>query len=423
MFTQPDAAYYSWIKFPLETVKRFVALCGSTTFTILLSVYRHPNRTVFLLTGLEVARFMRDVAAKAYNLDSRTSAGNTALSTWLFHSLRVGAIFVVASYDGFYSTPTQILRWKSDAFMVYRRNITYLSDQLNRAIMLAAYGHQNHSWESIPDRREPFTVEMLNAMHDGTFGQHDHLSLFACCRDWFGSGMYTGYRRTEFCQDSSRTVAMRDTFKNTKAFCLPDVTWQLTNGTRLEGADCLNYPCSTISKGWLRWRTQKNGDNGDKRMFTQPDADNYSWIKFLYSIVKRFVALRGPTDCTYPLSAYRHSNGKVYMLTAVDVERVMREVAARVYNLDPSTPAGRSALQKWSCHSLRVGACVLLHTMGFTEPQIKWILRWKSDAFMRYLRNITNLSDKHTTALNLAAHGRQNPNFSINDEGEQPNVL
>jgi hypothetical protein len=101
----------------------------------------------------------------------------------------------------------------------------------------------------------------------------------------------------------------------------------------------------------------------------------------------------------------------------------MRDVAAKVYNLDPTTPVGKTALQKWSCHSLRVGACVLLHTMGFTEPQIKWILRWKSDAFMVYLRNITNLSDKHTHAFNLAAHGRQNPTFSINDEGEQPNVL
>jgi hypothetical protein len=278
-------------------------------------------------------------------------------------------------------------------------------------------------WEAMPERREPFTVEMLNAMHDGTFGQHAHESLFACCRDWFGSGMYTGYRRTEFCQDSSHTVAIRDDFGNTKAFCLPDVTWQLTNGTRLEGADCLNYPCSAISKGWLRWRTQKNGDNGDTRMFTQPDAADYSWIKFLYSIVKRFVALRSPTDFDHPLAAYRHSNGKVYMLTAVDVERVIREVAARVYNLDPSTPAGRKALQKWSCHSLRVGACVLLHTMGFTEPQIKWILRWRSDAFMTYLRNITNLSDKHTNALNLAAQGHPTLNFSINDEGEQPNVL
>jgi hypothetical protein len=196
---------------------------------------------------------------------------------------------------------------------------------------------------------------------------------------------------------------MRDIYKDTKAFCLGDVTWQLADGTRLEGAQCLEHPCPTIIKGWLRWRTQKNGDNGDKRMFTQSNADNYSWIKFLYSIVKRFVALCGPTDLITPLSVYKHPNGNVYLLTAVDVERVMRDVAARVYNLDPTTPTGKAALQKWSCHSLRVGACVLLHTMGFTEPQIKWILRWRSDAFMVYLRNITNLSDNHTHAFNLAA--------------------
>jgi hypothetical protein len=158
-------------------------------------------------------------------------------------------------------------------------------------------------------------------------------------------------------------------------------------------------------------------------MFTQPDAANYSWIKFLYSIVERFVVLRGATDLTTPLSVYRHTSGAVYLLTAVDVEVVMRRVAAKVYHLDPSTTAGKTALQKWSCHSLRVGACVLLHTMGFTEPQIKWILRWKSDAFMAYSRNITNLPDKHTNAFNLAAQGPPNPTFSINVEGEQPNVL
>jgi hypothetical protein len=56
--------------------------------------------------------------------------------------------------------------------------------------------------------------------------------------------------------------------------------------------------------------------------------------------------------------------------------------------------------------------------MGSTETQIKWILRWKSDAFMVYLRNITKFSDMHNSAFNLAAHGPPTPAFSINDEGE-----
>ena len=306
-------------------------------------------------------------------------------------------------------------RWETNPLMVpgtttYFKELKGLYDELQR-------------WEALPNRREPFTVEMLNAMHEGTFGHHDHASLFCCCRDWFGSGMYTGYRRTEFCQDSSRTTAMLDIFGNTKAFCLGDVTWQLRDGKRLIGAACLDYSRLDISKGWLCWRTQKNGANGEIRMFTQPDADNYSWIKFMYSIVRRFVALCGSTDFTTHLSVYRAASGVTHLLTAVDVERTMRQVAAKVYNLEPTTKTGKEALQLWSCHSLRVGACVLLHTMNFTAPQIKWLLRWKSDAFMVYLRNIANLSDKHCYASNMAAQGSQIIPFSINDDGEQPNVL
>jgi hypothetical protein len=50
----------------------------------------------------------------------------------------------------------------------------------------------------------------------------------------------------------------------------------------------------------------KNKENGERRLFTQPDeAADHGWIKFLYSIVKRFVALRGLDDKTTPLSVYR----------------------------------------------------------------------------------------------------------------------
>jgi hypothetical protein len=98
---------------------------------------------------------------------------------------------------------------------------------------------------------------------------------------------------------------MLDIYDDTKAFCLRDVTWQLAEGTRLEGAQCLAHFRSDIRKGWLRWRTQKNGDNGNQCMFTQLDKATYSGINFLYGIVKRFVALRGLTDFTAPLSVYR----------------------------------------------------------------------------------------------------------------------
>jgi hypothetical protein len=79
----------------------------------------------------------------------------------------------------------------------------------------------------------------------------------------------------------------------------------------------------------------------------------------------------------------------------------MRTIASVVYNLDPKIH--KKELQLWSSHSYRVGACVLLHGMGYQAHQIKFLLRWKSDAFMDYLRNLAVLCDAHHQHMDAAA--------------------
>ena len=79
----------------------------------------------------------------------------------------------------------------------------------------------------------------------------------------------------------------------------------------------------------------------------------------------------------------------------------MRAVASKTFHLHPTND--RDALRLWSSHSLRVGACVLLHAMGFPPQDIKWLLRWMSDAFMAYLRNTAVLSQRQNQALDKAA--------------------
>ena len=96
-----------------------------------------------------------------------------------------------------------------------------------------------------------------------------------------------------------------------------------------------------------------------------------------------------------------HGESAPRFITATDIEKTMRASAARVYNLHPIKD--KVALQKWSAHSLRVGACVILHTMGHTESQIQWLLRWRSLAFMLYLRNVAILADQHHQTLDKAA--------------------
>eukprot|EP00957_Ditylum_brightwellii_P206074 15346661-Ditylum_brightwellii.AAC.2 len=54
---------------------------------------------------------------------------------------------------------------------------------------------------------------------------------------------------------------------------------------------------------------------------------------------------------------------------------------------------------KWfSSHSIRIGACVLLHSSGKDGDFIKLRLRWKSGTSRLYLMSATLLSDQHYQA-------------------------
>ena len=104
-----------------------------------------------------------------------------------------------------------------------------------------------------------------------------------------------------------------------------------------------------------------------------------------------------------PLSVYQHStleSSKPVILNIANarVENALRAAASQAYNLDPTQH--RKQLQIWSAHSLRVGACATLYTKGFSEMEIKFLLRWKSNAFMTYLRNLAVTSRRHNDALN-----------------------
>jgi len=254
-------------------------------------------------------------------------------------------------------------------------------------------------WEKVPDRREPFTAEMLAAMSDtATFGQHAPDSSWAACQDWFHLGLRLGLRLSEWAQNDGASLSSpaRDIYDDAKAFCLNDFRFELKNRRRLTGAAVLEVPVEDLRKCWVKFRTQKNGENGEEKILTKQA------LAIVYRIIQRFVALRGSADTTTPLAIFKDpATGQAQFITASIIESTMRTLAAHVYQLDPVKD--RAALQLWSAHSLRVGACVILHTMGFTGSQIKFLLRWKSDAFLTYLRNVALMSDRQDEAIDRAA--------------------
>jgi hypothetical protein len=114
-------------------------------------------------------------------------------------------------------------------------------------------------------------------------------------------------------------------------------------------------------------------------------------------IFQQFIHLLGWEATSTPLAIYQTESGDIRLITATDINVAMRAAATAVYGLDPTKHA--KDLQLWPLHSLRVGACVVLHAHGFTGPQIQFLLRWKSDVFMAYLRNLGFLAMQQNVAL------------------------
>ena len=261
-------------------------------------------------------------------------------------------------------------------------------------------------WEKVPNRREPFTLEMLMDMHENFASSGlGPDSLLAALVDWFEVGLFAGSRLSEWAQDAYHEKInnyKKDVRDETRAFTLLDFRFEDGNRGRYSALEASKADVP-MAKCWTTYRTQKNGQNGEERLQTRnPRTGGKCFVSAILRIIRRFTRLVGETDTTTPLSVYQcPARQEILLITSIDIEKEMRSVAARVYKLDPIKDA--EALQRWSSHSLRVGACVILHSMGITETQLKWLLRWRSDAFMVYLRNTAILANAQYETLDKAS--------------------
>jgi hypothetical protein len=120
---------------------------------------------------------------------------------------------------------------------------------------------------------------------------------------------------------------------------------------------------TSLKRAIITFRTQKNGDNGETRVFTANTSNTrLCFVRLIFHIFRQFIRLVG-WEYDTPLCIYRETTGAICLITATNIKSAMRAAAAAVYNLCPSK--NRAELQRWSAHSLRVGACVILHAMGF----------------------------------------------------------
>jgi hypothetical protein len=102
-------------------------------------------------------------------------------------------------------------------------------------------------------------------------------------------------------------------------------------------------------------------------------------------------------DDNHPLAVFTESgvaNGNLAFIRPTHINNALHHVATAVYNItDPKD------LARFSSHSIRVGACVALHAAGVQQQDIKFALRWKSDSFYSYLRNLPCQSTRMAQAV------------------------
>jgi hypothetical protein len=256
-------------------------------------------------------------------------------------------------------------------------------------------------WESVPNRREPFTLPMYNIIAATAKQQSDITTLEVAMANWTLCNLYAGCRGIEWAQTSTTqapiSMYLRNRFNNAYAFTLSDVKCSTTCNQRLTMYQVLQNP-SKVGKIHLRFEEQKNGDNGEWKLFVRnTNNTNLCFINAFLQILQRYHLLTDG-NLKNPLSIYRAPTGTVYNITTADVERTLRATAASLFHLDPQKH--KSDLQLWSAHSLRVGACTTLYANGFNDTEIKFLLRWKSNAFMTYLRNLTVTSRRQNNAMN-----------------------
>jgi hypothetical protein len=112
-------------------------------------------------------------------------------------------------------------------------------------------------------------------------------------------------------------------------------------------------------------------------------------------LVLRAKRLNQPDDMH--IAVYKTKKGKVIYLTGNKIAELLRKAVKEVR---PDTTSDK--LKRYSAHSLRVWACILLEEAGKLPDYIKKKLKWLGDSFRMYLRYTAIIQHQHVDLL-LAA--------------------
>jgi len=261
---------------------------------------------------------------------------------------------------------------------------------------------------TMPDLRDPYSLDMHETLMARNRSTNPASSSFTSAfEDWANVNSYLGCRLTEWAQTKRKRefaidggVPMQLEYikegrSTKKAFTLRDIQCYSERGGPVSLHDFV-ADRSLVHSIEITFSWQKNGKHGEiKKMTLNTVSPERCGIRSWHNIITRFAALVGLDHDDTPLCIF-HENGELHFIDEERITDILESIAMETYGIT------RHQLQKhyrFSSHSLRIGACVMLHAAGVSATTIKFLLRWNSDAFMQYLRNVTAICETQNSAF------------------------
>ena len=270
----------------------------------------------------------------------------------------------------------------------------------NQSVYITNILKELKRWESMPNRKEPVTKQMIEYIikKGQSLYNRNPNNIYTALADWLIVGQQAGFRRKEWAQDRTHLHKNKDIERNidgsSAAFILDDFQFRAKGDKRLKEFSLRDLKKShTVN---IKWRFQKNNDNGQVITYVIDNINKqHCVVEACKRIYKRAISLKIPQD--RPIAVFtqeKMGRNKTSYIDDIHIKNLLQEAAKNEYNIHC-----KKELSAFTSHSIRVGACVLLHTQNISPEDIKFRLRWRSDTFRTYLRNNLQLAEKHRDAI------------------------
>ena len=165
-----------------------------------------------------------------------------------------------------------------------------------------------------------------------------------------------------------------------------------------------------VHMGVITFRHQKNRQNGQQiRLLANTAFPKICAARSIANMLWRKKRLKHSKNL--PLAIYCNAEKEVKYVTHAKVTEVIRRAVKKVH-----PDISKEELMKYSCHSIRVWACVLLDEAGKSPDFIKKRLRWMGESYHVYLRDTNKIREQHNEAPQASSQNVMELINNINDD-------